>query len=88
MPRHWGKWGPSRPYPEIDIEIPTSSEFSVADLEGYRHLIVFVELFVEAFSRMRSHLDVVGKSGSEEDGQHDTCCEGWNVHIEPGGEQW
>lgn len=47
-------------YPEVDLEVPTSSKFPIADLERDGHLVVLVQLFVEAFAHVRLHLDVVG----------------------------
>jgi hypothetical protein len=46
--------------PEIDLQVSAPAKLSVADLEGDRHLVVLVQLLVEAFSRVRLHLDVVG----------------------------
>ena len=34
--------GLGKKYPEVNLEIPTASEFSVADLEGHGHLIIGV----------------------------------------------
>jgi hypothetical protein len=46
-------------HPEINIQVSTPSKFPVADLEGDGHLVVGVQLFVEAFSRVCFELDVV-----------------------------
>ncbi len=46
-------------YPEIYVEVSTPTEFTITDLEGHGHLVVFVELLVETFPRMRTQLDVV-----------------------------
>jgi hypothetical protein len=53
-------------YPEINIQIPAPTEFSIANLEGDGHFVVRVQLFVEAFSRVGFELDVVRGRGSEE----------------------
>ena len=48
-------------HPEINLHIPrTPPELPVSDLECHCHLVVSVQLFVEAFSRVCVHLDVVG----------------------------
>lgn len=31
------------PYPEVDLQIATASEFPITDLEADRHLVIFVE---------------------------------------------
>lgn len=46
-------------YPEINIQISTTTKLPVAHLEGNSHLVVLVQDFVEAFPRMRLELDVV-----------------------------
>lgn len=52
-------------YPEIDFEVPRTAEFSIADLESNGHFVVFMELFVEAFSGMGAHLDIMRQSDVE-----------------------
>lgn len=37
-------------YPEINLEIAAASKLSVAHLEGHRHLVIGMELLVEAFA--------------------------------------
>jgi hypothetical protein len=53
-------------YPKVDLEVPAAAKLSVADLERHSHLVVLVELFVEAFAHVGLHLDVVGGSQGEE----------------------
>lgn len=36
-------------YPEINLEVSATAEFPIADLEGHRHFVVGMELFVKAF---------------------------------------
>jgi hypothetical protein len=46
-------------YPKINVQVPTTSKFAIANLESHGHLVVGMELFVEAFFRVRLELDVV-----------------------------
>jgi len=55
-------------YLEIDVQIATATKLLVAHLERDRHLVFLVKLFVEAFARMRFHLDVVRIAEDEEGG--------------------
>jgi hypothetical protein len=48
-------------YPEVNIQVPAATKFAVPNLEGDGHLVVGMELFVEAFFRMRFELDIVGR---------------------------
>ena len=48
-------------YPEIDFNVSTASKLSVADLEGYGHLVPFPQSFVKTFPRMGAKLYVVGR---------------------------
>jgi hypothetical protein len=43
----------------LQIQVPASSKFAVADLEGDGHPVVGVQHLVEALARVRSELDVV-----------------------------
>lgn len=54
-----------RAHPEIDFEVPSATKFSIANLEGDGHFVVFVELFVEAFSGVGAHLDVMRQRDAE-----------------------
>ena len=55
-------------YPEINVQIPRPAEFAIRNLEGDGHLVVLVKLLMETLSRVRAHLDVVGKGeGAEEE---------------------
>ena len=55
----------SRPYPEINIKVPTATEFPVANLKADAHPITFMQIFVEAFPRVRLELDVVCCHGGD-----------------------
>ena len=48
-----------RAYPEIDVEVTTSSKLPVANLKGDGHFVILVQYFVETFVRVCPHLDVV-----------------------------
>ena len=57
-------------YPEVNVKVSAiMSELSVSNLECDSHFVVAVELFVEAFFRVRFHLDVVTR------GETETCEE-------------
>lgn len=81
----WACWE-RRTYEEVDIKISTATKFSVANLEGDRHLVVLVQRLVEAFSRMGAELDVVrvgdgkeGEGGEEE--SENGCHRGQSVGV-------
>lgn len=46
-------------YPEVNIEVPATPELPIADLERDRHAVIAMQVFVEAFSRVRLQLDGV-----------------------------
>lgn len=46
-------------YPEINVQVAGTAKLAIANLEGYRHLIIAVEVFVEALAAMSWELDVV-----------------------------
>lgn len=46
-------------YPEINLQAPTASKLSIADLVGHGHLVALLQRFVETFSRVCAQLDVV-----------------------------
>ena len=67
-------------YPEVQVQVSTSTKLPVADLEGDGHPVVGVQHFVETFARMSPQLHVVRKgehnAGQQdqqrvEDGRHD-----------------
>lgn len=62
--------------PEIYLQIPCAAEFSVPNLEGDGHLVIFVELFMKAFSGVGAEVDVVGcdEGCEEEKGDGDQIC--------------
>lgn len=53
-------------YEKVDVQVAASTKLPVADLEGDGHLVIFMQLLVEAFSRVSSELDVVGLGDGEE----------------------
>ena len=53
-------------YPEVDVQVLAAAKLSVADLECHRHLVVLVQLLVEAFSRVRAEIYVVGESRAQQ----------------------
>lgn len=66
MQEGFGDMPPSKTYPEVNIQPARASKFPVANLEGYRHLVVLVERLVEAFFGMRTDVNVVGRSDSRQ----------------------
>ena len=46
-------------HPKVNFKISTPTEFSIADLERDCHLVVLVELLMEAFPHVCLHLNVV-----------------------------
>lgn len=63
-----------RMYPEINVQIAGTAKLPVADLEGDGHLVVGVQLLVEALSRVRLEQDVV-RGGNASKGQQ--ACYRW-----------
>lgn len=53
-------------YPEIYVEVAGAAELAVTDLEGNGHLVVGVQLLVEAFPRVRFEEDIVCGSDTRE----------------------
>ena len=53
-------------YPEINLEVPTTREFAVPDLERDRHLVIGMEGLVEAFAGVGLHLNVVSGGYAEQ----------------------
>lgn len=49
-------------YPKIDFQVAGTTEFPVAYLECDGHLVILVQLLVEALSAVSRKLDVVGHS--------------------------
>lgn len=49
-------------YPEVQIQVSTTTKLAVADLEGDGHPVVGVQHLVEALARVRLQLHVVGKA--------------------------
>jgi hypothetical protein len=67
-------------YPEVHVQVSTSTELPVTDLEGDGHPVVGVQHFVETLARVSPQLHVVRKgkynAGKQhqqrvEDGRHD-----------------
>lgn len=48
-------------YPEINLQTPRTAKLAVAHLERHGHLVVPVQVLVEAFVRVGAQLDVVGE---------------------------
>jgi hypothetical protein len=48
-------------YPEVNIQISSTTEFSIANLEGNSHLVLLVELLVETLAPVGRELDVVAE---------------------------
>lgn len=75
--------GDKGPYPEINLEVSTSSKFSVTNLERDCHFIIPVQFLVEAFSRVRLELDGVGCCGRYPSQRSDQqCCCGESHVVE------
>lgn len=55
-------------YPEVNVEIPSAAKLPVTDLEGDSHLVLLVEVLVEAFPAVGRELDVMGRGSLEEAG--------------------
>lgn len=53
-------------HPEVNVQVAATAKFAVADLEGHGHLVVGMELLVEAFARVGLELDVVGRGEADE----------------------
>jgi hypothetical protein len=49
-------------YPEVQIQVSTSSKLPIADLEGDGHPVVGVQHLVETLARVGSQLHVVRKA--------------------------
>lgn len=63
-------WNLHPPYPKVYLEIACSTEFSIAHLKRYGHPIIFVELLMEALSRVGTKLDIMRYDGWDEAGKH------------------
>jgi hypothetical protein len=50
---------PAQTYPEVNVQIASAAKLSVADLEGHRHSVFFVQALVEAFPAVSWQLYVV-----------------------------
>lgn len=83
-----GAWkeGLGASYPEVDVEVAGAAELAVADLEGDGHLVVAVQLLVEALAAVGGQLDVVGGGGPQQAGREEQLrCRGEEVHRERDG---
>ena len=67
--------------PEINVQVSAATKLSVADLEGHGHLVVLVQLLVEAFSRVCSQLDVVRMAEGEEGQQGEEETEERHIEV-------
>ena len=55
-------------YPEVYFEISRRSKLSISNLERDRHLVILMQLFVEAFPSVCRELDIVRLSDPQEAG--------------------
>ena len=71
-------------HPKIDIEVAGAAKLAVADLEGHRHLVIAMEVLVEAFAAVGGKHNVVSGSGAEQAGrkQQLSCCEEMHFAID------
>ena len=53
-------------YPEINLEVASSTELPIPYLKCHSHLIILVQNFVEAFPRVGAQVDVVCKRRGKE----------------------
>ncbi len=72
--------------PEVNIEVSRAAELAVADLEGYRHLVIAVEDFVEALAAVGRELDVVGGCRAYQAGGEQQLR--YREEMHGGWEQW
>ena len=56
-------------YPKVNFQVATASKLPVPNLECDGHFVILVQDLMEAFSRMRAHLDVVGEGDPQQAGQ-------------------
>lgn len=75
-------------YPEVNLQIAAASKLPIADLERDRHLVILVEVLVEAFPRMRAHLDVVAEGDPEQAGQSGAARGEREAHRDDNGLLW
>jgi hypothetical protein len=54
-----------RTNPKVYVQVSTAAKLAVADLESDCHLVVRVQLLVEAFARVRLELNVVRRADGE-----------------------
>jgi hypothetical protein len=52
--------------PKVNLEVSAAAKLAIADLERDSHLVILVELFVEAFAHVGLHLDVVRRSQGQQ----------------------
>lgn len=57
-------------YPEVYLQVAGAAEFPVPHLECDSHFVIFVELLMEAFSRVRAEVDVVRCDEGEKEERH------------------
>ena len=74
-------------YPKVNLQVSASAKLPVADLEGDCHLVVLVQLLVEAFALMRLHLDVVRRGEGEQAARRCEKTKGREQHL-CGGRAW
>jgi len=69
-------------YPEVKLQIPTSTELPIADLERDSHFVILMQLLVETFSWMRLHLNVVGGGETQQPTRGCKNCNSKEQHLE------
>lgn len=67
-------------HPEIDVEVTGAAKLAVADLEGHRHLVIAMEVLVEAFAAVGGKDDVVSGGGAEQAGREQQLSCGEELH--------
>lgn len=69
------------PYPEINLQIPTTPKLPIANLEADSHQIILVQVLVEAFSRVSLELDGVCGHGGDPPQRGDQECGRGESHV-------
>lgn len=68
-------------YPEVNLQVAAAAEFPVANLEGDGHLVVLVQLLVEALALVRLHLDIVRRCERQQAARRCEETEGREQHL-------
>lgn len=71
------------PYPEINVEVTRGAELAIANLVCDAHLVILVEVLVEAFESVGGQDNVVGGGGLGRNGSDEECPRGREeMHVE------